>query len=760
MLVLFFIVPLPRFDESTSTVVLASNGELLGAKISTDEQWRFSPIDSVTPKFECCITQFEDQWFRYHIGINPISLCRASYQNIKARKVVSGGSTLTMQTVRLLRKGKARSVKEKLIEIYFAFRMEMQMSKDEILKNYVSYAPFGGNTVGLEAASWRYFNRSPDNLSWAESATLAVLPNAPSLIFPGKNQALLEAKRNRLLSKLLANDCIDTMTFNLSVQEALPTKPPSVPRYSPHFLDMVARDLPGQRVSTTIDYSKQLEVRRMLNEYSTRLSANEIHNAAVLVVDNETGNILAYVGNSDYTNKHANRVDIIRSRRSTGSIIKPLLYASMLDDGELLPRMLVPDVPLFFDGFTPENYHLTYDGAIPADEALFRSLNIPFVHLLRIYGINRFHEKLKQMSFSTIDKSAGFYGLSLILGGAEVKLWDLVKVYSSMARTLEHVSNNGYVYNSSDFRDLSYVHNACEGLESKEVDVLSAGAIWHAFEAMKQVHRPDNQLGWESYASANQIAWKTGTSFGFRDAWAVGVSHKYTVGVWIGNADGEGRPGLTGVTAAAPLMFDVFGLLNPTWWFKEPYDEFVEATVCAESGCLASRHCEEIDTAYILSSGLRTSCCSYHKTIQLDKTGIYRVNSYCAEPSEMLQASWFVLPPTMAWYYKKGHPSYKELPPMMPGCSKTTHGVMEFVYPKNISKVYIPLEMDGQRGKVIFEIAHSVEDAKLYWHLDDKFIGTTFAPHQMALCPEVGTHIVSVVDGLGNSLSESIFFDK
>lgn len=753
----FIIIPSPEFDEPTSTVIKSAEGELLGARISDDEQWRFALIDSIPQKFEICICNFEDRWFRLHPGVNPVSLVRAMTQNIRARRIVSGGSTLTMQTIRLARKGKKRSIKEKLVEVFFSLKYEIKYSKDEILCLYTSYAPYGGNVVGLEAASWRYYGRSPHQLSWAETATLAVLPNAPSLIYPGKNQLKLKQKRDRLLKKLLNRGVIDAMTYDLSVQESLPQKPLPLPQLAPHLLDRISHTNNGERVLTTLHIDKQKEVRRLLNQHSKFLSNNEIYNAAAIVVDNASGKILAYVGNSDYSTKNANNVDVIISPRSTGSIIKPVLYAAMLENGEILPNTLIPDVPMFYEGFSPENYNLQYDGAVPASDALYRSLNIPAVHMLSDFGIERFVSYLRKVGFTTINHSADYYGLSLILGGAEVNLWDLAGVYSSMARTLNNTTHNGYAYADTDFRGLNYYSNKQKEKSnfSKEPRVFSAASIWSTFEALRNVSRPDNQSGWESFSSAHQVAWKTGTSFGFRDAWAMGVTPQYTIGVWVGNADGEGRPGLTGVTAAAPLLFNLFDLMQPKEWFETPYDELTTVAICRQSGHLASRHCSEIDTMDIPAVGLRSQVCPYHKTIQLNKAETYRLNAQCANLDEIHQKAWFVLPPVMAFYYAKKHPSYKELPPYASGCRDESFGIMGFIYPKNISKIFIPIDHDGKRSEVIFEVAHAQQKMKLFWHLDNSFIGTTDDYHQMALSPEVGNHIVTVVDEAGNTISHS-----
>lgn len=753
----YLLLPSPTFDEPTSTVLYSADNSLLGARIAKDEQWRFPLIDTVPIKFKASIINFEDKYFNYHPGFNPVSLLRALIQNIKASEVKSGGSTLTMQVVRLSRKGQSRTIKEKLIELVLATKLELKYSKREILGIYTSYAPFGGNVVGLEAASWRYFGRPPKNLTWAESAMLAVLPNAPSLIYPGKNQLALKNKRDRLLLKLLNENIIDSLTYTLSLKERIPLKPKRLPNKAPHLLAYVMKKQPGQKVKTSINSKYQASAYQALNNHVKHLQANEIYNGAVIVIDNKTSEIIAYIGNSDVNTDHGNYVDIIRSARSTGSILKPLLYAALINEGEMLPRSLIPDIPMFMEGFSPKNYSLQFDGAVPASKALSRSLNVPAVHMLADYGVARFHNLLKKLQFSTLTHASDYYGLSLILGGAEATLYDLASVYSGMSKTLTNVVERDYAYSDTDFNKASFKSiKPSKSNLSEYPPIYSAASIWVTFEALMEVNRPDNESGWKSFASANKIAWKTGTSFGFRDAWAIGVCPEYTVAVWAGNADGEGRPGLTGVTAAAPLMFDVFNFLNPTGWFQEPFDEFKVANICAESGFLAGVNCTNIDTTYIPAKGLRSKPCPYHKLIHLDKSETYRVNSSCVNPEDIVQKSWFVLPPAMESYFKQRNPFYISLPPYMAGCNADgSHAAMEFIYPKESTKLYIPIKMSGEKGKVVFEVAHRNSSVTLFWHLDNEFLGTTMEYHEFGLQPAIGSHVITVVDGLGNTISKS-----
>ena len=428
----YFCLPKQLFKDPTATVITSNTNELLGAVIAEDGQWRFPQNDSIPEKFKICIIQFEDAHFYKHPGFNPISIAKALKQNLSSGGVKRGGSTLTQQVIRLSRKGQSRTYLEKVKELILATRLEFRTSKEKILSYYSSNAPFGGNVVGLDAASWRYFNRAASELSWAESATLAVLPNAPSLIYPGKNQEQLLKKRNRLLEKLLKQEIIDSLTYQLSIVENLPQKPYPLPQIAPHLLQRVAQTHFGKHVRTSIKKPIQDQVNKIIHNSYNNLKQNEIHNAAVLILDVKTRKVLAYVGNTPTDMEHEKDVDIINKPRSTGSILKPFLHAAMLDAGDLLPNMLVADVPTQFGNYNPENFDKQYDGAVPASRALSRSLNVPSVRMLQEFGLNRFYHYLKALKLRDLKYNANHYGLSLILGGAESNLWDLCKSYAAL----------------------------------------------------------------------------------------------------------------------------------------------------------------------------------------------------------------------------------------------------------------------------------------------------------------------------------------
>ncbi len=765
-----FCLPSPLFDVPNSLVLEDKKGQLLGARIAKDGQWRFPATDSIPKKFEAAILEFEDRRFYNHIGIDPIGIGRAIEQNFRNGSIVSGGSTLTMQVIRMARGPRSRNIFNKVIEAILATRLEIKYSKKEILSIYSSHAPFGGNTVGLDAAAWRYFGKSSNYLSWAEAATLAVLPNSPSLIHISKNRPLLKAKRNRLLDRLMAKGKMDTLTCQLAKEEPLPGKPLPLPRIAPHLMDRVQqthfKNSNGiySRFKTTLDSDLQKKCNRILKNHHVSLSANGIFNGAILVTDTETGNVLAYVGNimEQADDEHGHEVNVIHAPRSTGSIIKPLLYASMLQEGELLPSNLVSDVPTYLQGYKPKNYKETYDGAISARKALSRSLNVPAVRLLQKHGLEKFHNNIKNIGLTTIHQPASHYGLPLILGGAEANLWDLTSIYAGMGRTLLHYYPNQGYYDPKDFRPLNYNFNyktkkTTERKLHKEPVHLGAGAIWGTFEAMQEVIRPTSEGDWELYESSQVIAWKTGTSFGFRDAWAIGVTPRYTVGVWIGNADGEGRPGLVGVYAAAPVLFDIFNYLESSSWFEPPYDDMVRIPVCSKSGFRPLEFCPKIDSLWVPASGLKSGTCPYHKKIHIDKTNKWQVHSDCELLENIEVVPWFVLPPVEEFYYKSKDPSYLPLPPYREDCQAAfqQQNPMQLIYPKNATKIYVPRELDGTAGKTVFKVAHRQGETTIYWHIDNTYMGSTTSFHEMAFNPSPGPHRLTLVDEKGFRLEKS-----
>ncbi len=760
-------LPGQLFNAPGSYIIEDKDGNLLNATIATDGQWRFPVNKEVPQKFVDCITTFEDKRFFYHPGVDPVAVGRALLRNIRRQTTVQGGSTITMQVMRLSQKDNKRTFWNKLKESILAVRLECSFSKKEILALYAGNAPFGGNVVGLEAAAWRYYGRSAAKLSWGEMATLAVLPNAPALVHPGKNRARLLQKRNSLLDKLLTAKKISAVDCGLAKQEPLPAEPLPLPQAAAHLLLRYKKEnkqaAATAKITTTIDGVLQRNVAAILQQHHAVLKGNGIGNACALVLDVETGNTLAYVGNIDGQNKKETEgdVDIIAAPRSPGSALKPVLYAAMLSDGLILPNALIADVPMQIGNYSPQNFDHGYDGAVPAANALARSLNIPAVKLLQQYKYQRFYETLKQCGISTLNRTADTYGLSLILGGCEVTMWDMAGVYASMARTLNHQNANKGVVKSGDFHPPYFLTERSAINNQSSITASPSGAggldptsIYFAFQAMKEVMRPGEEGLWQQFSSSQNIAWKTGTSFGFRDGWAIGITTKNVVAVWVGNADGEGRPGLVGIQTAAPILFDIFRMLPAASWFAKPLYNFSFLPVCRKSGFRAGADCDVVDTLFLPGNAVKSPLCPYHKSVNLDASGALRVTEQCESPSSMQHKSWFVLTPAMEFYYKQKNADYKMMPPFKQGCEfGETARAIEIIYPAPGAKIYVPLEINGEKGKTVFSAAHRRASAKIFWSLDDNFVATTQNFHQVALNPSVGKHIITLVDENGVSIS-------
>src|SRR5574344_244943 len=663
LLTIVLMVPLafiPQTGGPYSYALYDKDRTLIGASVAADGQWRFSPGD-VPDRFEKAIILFEDKRFYSHPGIDPISISRAVVSNVRANRIVSGGSTITMQTARILAKNKPRTFIQKINEAFLALLLKLRYTKKDILALYSANAPFGGNVVGLEAASWRYFNRPPETLTWAEAATLAVLPNQPSLVYPGANKEILLSKRNMLLHEMRRNNYFSEETLNLSLAEPLPQKPYALPSIAPHYMQfMKSQTKKANKMYSTLSSPLQKNTAQILERWSLQFSRSGINNAAAIIIDTQTGNTLAYCGNTgiDGRNATTSSIDLIQSRRSSGSLLKPFLYAAMLDSGLLLPNQLVIDIPTRIGSYKPDNNIPVYRGAVPASEALSRSLNIPAVRELREYGISAFLDYLKECGFSTFTRSADDYGLPLILGGGELTHFEATKAYASM------------------------MNKACDG----ENDFpASAGASYLTLDALQKGIRPDDEVLWESFANAKKIAWKTGTSSGYRDAWAIGTTVEYTVGVWIGNAEGQGSPSLTSITTSAPVMFDLFSILPVTHWPNAPYEDLVMEKTCAASGYCAGPNCANTKNVLRPSHAPAPKACPYCKLISLTPDEKYQAavsdmtGEYAGKMPLMKQ--YFVLPPAVEYWYTKRSLNYHKVPRRIPGHNSTDNGELAIVFP-------------------------------------------------------------------------------
>jgi penicillin-binding protein 1C len=747
----WFALPRPLFDAPYSSVVEAHDGTLLAAKIADDGQWRFPPVSSVPERFKRALIEYEDRNFESHWGIDPRGVARAIYSNTKHRRVMSGGSTLTMQLVRLSRGRDGNRYVDKVIETMLAPRVEASYSKDEILALYAAHAPFGGNVVGLEAAAWRYFGRDPQQLSWAEACTLAVLPNSPALVHLGRQRDTLQLRRDRLLNRLRSQGVLSELDLSLALLEPLIAKPLPLPQASPHLLQTLqAQHSNKPRIRTTVDASLQRAANEIVAKHGSQLAKQGIDNAALLIIDNRDFTVQAYVGNTPALNvmDRGHAVDVIQRPRSTGSVLKPFLYAAMLESGDLAPRMLIPDVPTQIAGYTPENFDRQYRGAVPADVALAQSLNVPAVRMLRNFGVSRFYDVMQQMGMTTLVRKPEDYGLTLILGGAEGTLWDITAGYANLMQLArDTVPNRAPLYRTP--RVIADVETS-----TRPATDIGAGSAWLTLSALVEVARPSDESQWRDFTSAYPIAWKTGTSWGLRDGWAIGSSSHYTVGVWVGNASGEGRPGLTGALVAAPILFDTFRRLEKAPWVAAPRWDLKQIDVCKNDGYLANGECASTTQAVPRLARMQRRS-PHNLRVHLDETQRYRVDSRCERATAMTHRSWFVLPPAQEYFYRRSHADYKPLPDLRRDCGDMTAGAgsIDFLYPSAATSVYIPFDFSEQRGRVVFEAVHRDADAVLHWHIDRQYMGHTQLFHQLEFDIDAGPHTVTVVDQRGESKS-------
>lgn len=740
LIVATFAVPAAIISGSSpcSYALYASDGTLLGAQTASDGQWRFEAAE-VPQKFADAIVTFEDKRFYWHPGVDILSIIRAFRENSASRSIVSGGSTITMQTVRLLEHYPPRTYRQKLHEALASVFFELRYSKKHILELYAANAPFGGNVVGLEAASWRYFARPPASLSWAEAATLAVLPNQPSLVYPGANSEILLSKRNFLLARLFERGKISADEYERSLLEKLPQKPFPLPSISRHYLEYLKKTQKGKHTTTfrtKLNSSMQKNATRTLEAWSLSFSRRGINNAAALILDTKTLDVLAYCANTGIErNTDTNAVDMIQSRRSSGSLLKPFLFAAMLDAGSLLPEQLVIDIPTRIGNYSPDNNIPKYAGAIPASEALSRSLNIPAIRELREYGITAFLDILRKSGFTTLNRSSDDYGLPLILGGGEITLWEASRAYARMMQ-------------------------AALGTNSDRNFPISRGSAYLTLSALSEGVRPDEEAAWQTFANARRIAWKTGTSNGNRDAWAIGVTVEYTVAVWVGNAIGSGTPDLKSASTAAPVLFDLYKTLPRSSWIGFPEAELSKVTVCAKSGYAAGIDCTETKEAFKPRKAPQSSACPYCRKVSLTNDGLYQATAddLTGEKAGIYDGtmpqveSRFVLPPSIEYWYKRANLGYRSLPDFVPWHKNAEIQELSLIFPEAGAKIVIPTEIDGSPGSMVMQAATRNPDTVVYWDIDGTYLGCTENRHELAARPRAGSHTLTVTDSHGSRI--------
>ncbi len=520
----------------TSHIVLDRDGRLLRAYATPDGRWRLpAAVQDVDPRFLTMLFAYEDKRFRSHHGVDPKAMARAALQFAGSGHIVSGGSTITMQVARLLEPREHRSFGAKLRQVTRAFQLEYALSKDDILALYLTLAPYGGNLEGIRAASLAYFGKEPRRLSVGEAALLVALPQSPERRRPDRYASAARAARDRVLDRVVAAGAIPLDEIAHAKAEGVPTARKELPVLAPHAGDQIVAAEPAARIHRlTIDAPLQKTLEDLARERARSLGPDI--SIAILAVDNATGEVRARVGSADYFDaRRAGQVDMTNALRSPGSTLKPFIYGLGFEDGLIHPETLIDDRPARYGNYTPENFDLTFQGTVTIRKALQLSLNVPAIAVLGKVGVNRLSARLTQTGAGLVLPKGEAPGLAMGLGGVGIKLNDLVMLYTGLARgglAVPLVERAGVA-------------------EANPRRLLDPVAAWYVGNVLIGAPPPDN-------APHGRIAFKTGTSYGFRDAWALGFDGRMTIGVWVGRPDGAPVPGLVGRAAAAPILFDAF----------------------------------------------------------------------------------------------------------------------------------------------------------------------------------------------------------
>ncbi len=752
-LIFFSIVtslPSPLFKNDYSTVVLDSDGNIMRVYLNKKSQWIIPPGEkSIPPKLEKSVITFEDKRFYSHFGVDILAIGRAAKTNLYRKKRVSGASTITMQVARLMRP-KERGFLNKGIEIIQAVKIEFFYKKNEILKLYLEHAPYGNNIIGYRTASLKYFGIEPENLTWSQAAVLAVIPKNPNLVRSKSGKEEIFKKKNMVLKKLYNNNIIDKESYLLASIEEVKITSNSFPICAPHLSDRIKKEHFGKSVKTTINREIQNSVNELVKQHMFGFNKLGISNCAAIVAETATGKVRAYVGSNNYFDyKNSGQVDGVMAFNSTGSILKPFLYALMIDEGKLVPQTKIEDIPRSYNGYSPYNMNMKFSGMVTAKDALISSLNSPAVMLLKDYGYENFYTFLKESGMSSLFREPDGYGLSLILGGAEGSLYDIAGMYASLG-------------NYGKFGKLSYLESSDKNQDKKRL--ISQGASWMILESLRELRRPGTEYYWKSFSNQWQIAWKTGTSYGNRDAWAVGVSPQWTIGIWLGNFNEKECKALSGIEAAAPLFFSIFASLPKekySSWFKRPESQMTPIEISKESGYRASDYCTAKESIFYPINAKPLKFSPYEKVIFTNKAGTEEVCSLCWKNGDIVKKSMEIYPPQVTAFLRtKGNISNTMLPHKKECPSNIKDEIVQIVYPQEKSIILIPRNLDNQYEKIKLKAGSSYNNSTLYWYIDSHYIGKSIGRHEMDIECENGWHKLYVCDENGNSSQVRFYSEK
>jgi penicillin-binding protein 1C len=746
-------VPLPeRLVSEPSTVLRDRDGVALHVFLAPDERWRIPvALEEVDPDYLDALLRFEDKRFEGHLGVDGLAILRAAGLNASSGRVVSGGSTITMQLVRLL-EPRPRTVRSKVVEAFRAVQLELRLSKREILQAYLQFIPCGRNVEGIEAGTLTYFGHSAEALSAAEIATLLAVPQNPARRYPStRNAERLRAARDDIASRLLAEDALDRGLQDAGTDEEVlaavlaapvPEALRPMPRRAPHAAWwMHGRHPERLRIETTLDRGVQRAAEELLSEARRSLEQRGIRHGAVVVVDHGSMKVRALAGNLSFWNGgQGSQIPAFAVPRSPGSTLKPFLYAHAIDRGVALPDFLVADVPVAYGGYSPRNYDGGFDGLVELEDALSRSLNVPFVNLLGDVGVEPFLGRLRRMGAGSLSRQPGHYGLSVAVGGVELTPIELAGLYAVLAR-------------GGAAGELTWERED-GAVEPADPDrVYSEAATWLTRRALAIRDRPDFPSRRKLGATPRAIHWKTGTSTGRRDAWAVGSGPTYTVAVWLGNLDNEPSSHLVGAEAAGPLLFDLLELLHRG--ARSPLDpapsELREIEVCSYSGHPPTEACPQRKRTLARHSAVPTTACPFHVKVDVDEATGLALTPPCRDGRTWSTRSFVRWPSSVRRWVRAGHRQLPEPPRYAPECAPPVRGHPPAILhpPAGHVALIVPgLETTSQQMPLEAEATGAEE---LTWFVDGELLGQAPADERVWWTPETGRHEILVADARGRS---------
>lgn len=733
LLNLFF--PLPNKIDY-STVITDNKGEMINAYLTKDDKWRMkTELKEISPLLRKTIIAKEDKYFYYHPGVNLFAVTRAFFSNLFHLRRTSGASTITMQVARALEHRK-RTMGAKFIETFRAAQLEWKYSKEEILQMYLNLVPYGGNIEGVKTASLLYFHKNPDHLSLAEITALSIIPNRPSSLVPGKNNAFIVQERNKWLQRFAKENVFTKKEIEDALAEPLTVQRDVVPHQARHLSYKLMKSSPGSFVNTTIDINTQMKVEKLTEDYIRNLRLKNIRNASVIILDNKTHQVVAYVGSANFSDTtDGGQVNGAAAIRQPGSTLKPLLYGLCFDEGLLTPKTVINDVPINYNGYRPENYDQTFNGYVTVEQALENSLNIPAVKSLQRLGKDKMVGKLIAADFMQIRKDQNKLGLSLILGGCGTTLEELTGLFSSFA-------NDG-VYSPIQFTQTNQ--------SLRKVRLLSPSASYLVTDILSQITRPDFPINWQSTEHLPKIAWKTGTSYGRRDAWSIGYNKRFTVGVWVGNFSGEGIADLSGANTATPLLFKIFNTVdynNDGEWFAPP-KELEQRQVCSVTGLPPGPYCTNTLLDYFIPLSSSTQTCQHMQEIKVSADSSISYCESCAPSTGYIRKIYPVIAGEMQEYFSSNNKAFRKIPPHNPDCEKVFKGDGPVIIsPTNGTEYYInkkapePIQLAARPGTDV---------TKLFWYINDQFYCSTAAGEKQFLVPSEGPVKISCTDDKGRN---------